>query len=299
MTEVAKHLVDAAKALYRKVHAGTLAGEDILLLKDANFISKESYLASIYTDKRLFFETFSEFSRPYGIFRIFPEDSTLLDVGADWGYSALAMRHQGAIAKIVSVEALVPNTRELNVLKILENGRYDFVQAAVTQEPAELTFYIPAVNGVPVTGLNSTGGTLDDYLAEMFAGFAQRYPAKPGQPDRLQIVVLKVAGMPLDRIAANLGLADTVQAIKMDVEGHEASALRGARGLLGQQHPLIMIEGANRDPGVVDELSSLGYAHYDQIDGKLYSQEARSAFNDGYWLHPRHLEFYRQSGIVG
>jgi FkbM family methyltransferase len=294
-----KELVDVAKALYEKIQSGKLESSDILSVSEAQFLQNTEFVRQLHKDRALFEKHFSSFMVPFGIFRIFGSDATILDVGAHWGYSALAIRYQGAGARIVSVEALEQNTRELAVLKALENGRYDFIHAAATESASELTFYIPSVNGVAVTGLTSTGGTLTDYFAEMFAGFVSSYPAKSGQSDRLQIVVQKVKGLPIDQIAENLGLTQSVQAIKMDVEGHEAPALRGARKLIQQQHPLIMIEGANRDVGVISELSSHGYAHYDQIDGKLYPQEAYSTFNDGYWLHPQHLDYYRHSGIIG
>ena len=84
----------------------------------------------------------------------------------------------------------------------------------------------------------------------------------------------------------------------MDVEGHEAPALRGAAKLISRQLPMVMIEEANRNPGVVEVMRAHGYDHYELREGKFVMVNEYSWANDGYWLHPQRLDFYRQSGLM-
>ena len=225
-------------------------------------------------------------------------NSTILDVGAHWGYSVVGMRHQGAKANILSIEALPQNAAELAYLKQIEDGKYDYLQVAATETPCELQFYLPAVNGVAVAGLNSTGGSLNEYFASHLADLTTTYPAKKGEPDRFQVIVHKVAGLPIDTIVEQRGITNKIVAIKMDVEGHEAPALRGATKLIASQLPLVMIEEANRNPGVVEIMTKHGYDHYELQNGKFVMVNEYSWSNDGYWLHPQRLDFYRQSGLM-
>ncbi|MGB8819380.1 MAG: FkbM family methyltransferase [Rhizobiaceae bacterium] len=289
-----------AKNLYARLQSGTLSESDILPVAQARFEDqgRSGYLAVIRNDVDEYKKHFASHMEPLSPFRIFSEDSTILDVGAHWGYSVVGMRHQGAKANILSIEALPQNAIELASLKEVEHGKYDYLQVAATEEACELNFYLPAVNGVAVAGLNSTGGTLNDYFASHLASLTTTYLAKEGEPDRLQVIVHKVAGLPIDTIVKDRGIADQVVAIKMDVEGHEAPALRGARNLIARQLPLVMIEEANRNPGVVAEMTSQGYDHYELQNRKFVKVNEYSWANDGYWLHPQRLEFYRQSGLM-
>ncbi len=250
-----EELTIEAKRLYERLQAGCLRDNDLLPREKAEFTHYGSYLARILADPAEFQEQFSGFLPPFMPFRIFGEDAVILDVGAHWGYSVLAMRHQGVKARIFSVEALPENARELAYLKEFENGRYDFAGLAATESPCELVFYIPAVNGVAVTGLTSTGGTLTEYFADHLASLVPSHLPEEGETNRFQIIELKVKGLPLDQIVDEAGLSGSVEAIKLDVEGHEASALRGGRRLIGERLPLIMNENANRDQSVVAELT--------------------------------------------
>ncbi|MGB8819381.1 MAG: FkbM family methyltransferase [Rhizobiaceae bacterium] len=291
-------LIADAKSLYTRMQSGTLRPDDILSGWWAKYRKDGEILPKLRRDINLFNVKFPGFIGAYSPFRIFDEKSAVLDVGAHWGYSVVAMRHQGLKSRIHSIEALPQNTRELARLRKVEDGRYDFTQVAATETPCQLTFYIPAINGVAVTGLNSTGGTLLDYYAGLLASLVQTYPAKKGRPNRFQLIVVKVAGRPIDHIVDDLKLADSIVAIKMDVEGHEAPALRGARRLLGREKPMLMVEGANRDAGVETEMRSHGYQHHELRDSLLHLHEDISMAQDGYWLHPKHFEFYRQSGLM-
>lgn len=293
-----EELTTEVTRLYMRLQDGGLRESDLLSRDEAEFKSIGGYVTTIRQDAGEFQKRFSAFMQPFRPFRMFGEDAVILDIGAHWGYSVVAMRHQGAKAMIFSIEALPENARELAHLKDFEKGRYDFAEVAATESPCELVFYIPAVNGVAVTGLTSTGGTLTEYFSDHLVSLAQTYLPKEGQANRFQIIELRVKGLPLDQIAEEASLTDSIEAIKLDVEGHEASVLRGGRRLIGKRLPMIMNEGANRDPGVVAELTAHGYDHYELRDEKFHLRNAVSQAQDGYWLHPARLDYYRQKGLM-
>ena len=116
--------------------------------------------------------------------------------------------------------------------------------------------------------------------------------------DRFQLVVQKVNGRRIDEIAETLGIAERVRAIKLDVEGHEAPALRGASTLIARQRPLIMVEGANRDPGVVEEMQRQGYAHFERQEEGLVSHDTYSEANDGFWIHRDEITGWHEKGLI-
>ena len=172
--------IELVKGLYARFAAGDLREDDTLSLGDVHYTRFGDFIRQIHSDEGLFDQHFSSFHPTYDVFRMFTSTDVVLDVGSHWGYSAMAMRRQGCSAKIVSIEAMEANTRELAVLKELETGAYDFVHAAVTDREMELTIYVPSVNGYANTGSSSTGDTLSDHFASILADLVTYYPAKRG-----------------------------------------------------------------------------------------------------------------------
>ena len=62
--------------------------------------------------------------------------------------------------------------------------------------------------------------------------------------------VVEVPVRPLDKIAQDLAPHTPVTLMKIDVEGHEASVLRGARSILRQHKPVVLYEQLSRPAGV-------------------------------------------------
>ena len=290
--------IQLVKDLYARLAGGALRGEDILPLGDALFTDNGDLIRRMHADHAIFDRYFSTFHPTYDVFRMFGPGDVVLDVGSHWGYSAMAMRRQGCRAKIVSIEAMEANIRHLTILKELEAGSYDFVHAAATEVETDVTFHTPTVNGYANTGSSSTGDTLSDPYAFILADLVTTYPAAKGRSDRFQIIEQTVTGRRIDEIAQTLGLAERVRAIKMDVEGHEALALRGASTLIARQRPLIMVEGANRDPGVVEEMQRQGYAHFERHAAGLVSHDTFSEANDGFWIHRDDIAGWHEKGLI-
>ena len=301
-------LVEQIKALYARLHVNALSPEDIIYAENVAFPDYGAFIPRIYNSPAEFDVNFANFKIPYDIFRAFPANKIILDVGAHWGYSVVAMRHQGCKARIFSIEAMQYNSAALNALKILENGHYDWFNVAAGAEEGELKFYIPVLNGFPATGLSSTGATLDDYFAEHLAGMAVTYPPQTQEPASsnirstpshvIKLIVNKVHSTRIDTLLRVHGdLQNDVVAVKMDVEGHESFALKGAEKLFTEQKPMIMMEEANRNERVTAVMMGYGYFHCERHDGKMVPHLAYSLANDGFWVHPDRVEEYRRLGI--
>jgi FkbM family methyltransferase len=299
LTDKRDILIARVKGLYSRLHHGQLGLSDTVDISEISIPSTEDYVEKIHADRAEFDRSLGGFAEAYDIFRIFGDDVSVLDVGAHWGYSAVAMRHQGCRAKIISIEAMPFNMPALERLKAIENGGYDCINMAAGTELEELTFHVPTMNGFAGTGLASTGATLDDYFAFLVADLAQVYPpSEPGGTDDVRLAILKVPSAPIDWILKNrVGDGRPVAAVKMDVEGHEAPALTGAGELFRRQKPLLMLENANRDPACVKVMLDHGYFHSEREGGRLRAQTEFSYANDGFWVSRDLVETYRNDGI--
>jgi len=287
------------RALYRRARENVLAADDILPLASAKTEKTEAFLERIYRDKAAFDRTFADFAAAYDVFGKFTARQVVLDVGAHWGYSVVAMRHQGCRSKIISIEAMPLNIEPLERLKRIEAGSYDFCNVAASDTDEVLRFYIPVLNGHANLGLSTTGGLLTDDHTHLLMEMAERHKAEVGSVDKAALAIADVQAAPIDSILERFpGAASAVAAVKIDVEGHEARALRGASRLLANQKPLLMIEGANRSPAVVAEMNKHGYCHFERHDGVLIPQSEISRHLDGYWLHPDRFALYRQLGLM-
>jgi FkbM family methyltransferase len=289
--------VAAVKALYSRLRAGALGPEDLVPLAETRVDDVGAYLERMARDREAFDQAFGAFGETYDVFRIFGADATVLDVGAHWGYSAMAMRHQDCRASIIGVEAMPFHVPALERLAEVDLN-YRVVEAALSDVPRELVFHVPVVNGVACTGLSSTGGTLDDYFAFLVADLADTYPAAPGEDDRFGLARAARQATTLDAIvAAYVPSGRPVAALKVDVEGHEAPVLAGGAELFSAARPLLMLENANRDPAAVEIMVGHGYFHCERRAGRLVARVDFSYANDGFWVHPEKAESYRAAGL--
>jgi FkbM family methyltransferase len=287
-------LLEAIRSLYRRARENALVTEDITSLADVRVDETADFLERIYFNREEFDRHLGDFGKTYDIFRGFTADQTVLDVGAHWGYSAVAMRHQGCKSKIISIEALATNVPSLMRLKSIDNGMYEFYNIAASETDRTIRFFIPVINGHASTGLSTTGGTLGDDWAFLLAQLASRHKPLQGGVDEVRLAIADIPALPIDTIADRVG---PIVAVKMDVEGHEAHALQGAHRLLACEKPLLMVEGGNTDEQVVAQMVAHGYFYCERRDGKLAPHAERSVVHDGFWLHPEKVAFYRDLGI--
>ena len=137
---------------------------------------------------------------------------TFADVGANWGYFTLLAAHLvGPSGRVIAVEA-DPRAVQTIRANVASNALHHvrLFGVAATDEARELSFdpYEPAL-----------GSASGNYGLEQ-AGDAA---ARPGR--------VRVAGRPLDELFAESGV-DRIDLMKMDIEGAEAAALRGAARFL-------------------------------------------------------------------
>jgi FkbM family methyltransferase len=173
----------------------------------------------------------------------------LFDIGAHFGIFSLAAAHFGG--KAVAVDPS-PTAKRMIAKQAALNGytdRIQIVQAAVSD-----------TNGA--MGLLSSGVFSDGYF-KVAEGRSKR--------DLTQTRAVTV-----DQMVRDFGIPTH---LKIDVEGHEAAVLRGARATLSQFSPLLFLELHNEmvvseggDPtSALDEIAQLDYATFGH-DGRALSR---------------------------
>ncbi len=164
-----------------------------------------------------------------------------IDVGANVGYHALRMAAQvGPDGRVLAVEPALPAVARLRRnLALNDLGNVDVVVAALSDHDAQAST-LRLQSSYPLSGHGA-----------------------------LEAVVARVAR--LDSLVLERGLA-RVDFLKIDVDGHEARVLRGARDTLRRFRPPVFFE---LTPSVVEEggdsveelfgsLLALGYAISDE-----------------------------------
>jgi FkbM family methyltransferase len=175
---------------------------------------------------------------------------SLFDVGAHFGIFSLAAAHLGgkAIAIDPSLEAL----RMVNIQARLNNwsDRIRTIRAAASDNSAGIDML--------------AAGVLSDHYFVISKG---RNPSELTHLDSVTI----------DELSLKFG---TPSHLKIDVEGHEAAVLRGARATLKNSTPLVFLELHNEivasnggdQNAALNELSNLGYQVFG-LDGEPASRE--------------------------
>lgn len=176
--------------------------------------------------------------------------AVMLDIGAHIGYMTLkAARVVGAEGRVIAFE---PNPRTADVLRrniaASGAGNVEVIQAACAADKGEMVLFVPLGDNSGVTS-----------LAASHAG-----PATP----------VTVPVRRLDDVVEELGLS-RVDVIKIDVEGAETLALRGAAKTLTRFRPRLVAEvlpealaAMGTSPEELDAtLAAIGYTDVRQVDG--------------------------------
>jgi FkbM family methyltransferase len=145
-----------------------------------------------------------------------PPGGTALDIGANHGvYSYFMVRH---FDRVVAFE---PQPACVDTLRTWAKGRVDVRQVALSDHHGDGQLAIPVKSGVPLTGYARLDGAVD------------------GPSSHLVVSVERLDDQGLD----------DVRFIKIDVEGHELSVLRGSETLLRRDRPLLLVEIEQRHLG--------------------------------------------------
>lgn len=190
---------------------------------------------------------------------------TWLDVGAQYGYTAIALaRLVGPRGRVVAFEPLVRTASHLTRTARLNRMRHVTVLPLGLGSPETLT----------IQSLPTTKGMLDSTLS---AGDHEHFLEA-----RLDWLWPRIRGG-----------EDRIDGVKIDVQGMEIDVLRGMVDILARLHPTIVVEvhrGVSR-AALVDVLASAGYTsrgtpvdpnagapHHDYVDDHSYVFTATDAF---------------------
>jgi len=184
---------------------------------------------------------------------------TWIDVGANLGFFALIasklVREEG---RVVLIEPQ-PLLAQLAEKTMAENhfAPYSIYQVACADYKGETEFYVPR-------STSGRGGLYSSFSAS-------------GRHRKIRVPVV-----PLDDLLDWQSLPGQVF-LKIDVEGSEIAVLRGARRLIQQRNPILLLEinplslkAAGVNPAeLVSLLSHLGYSRYCEIDNvsRMASEE--------------------------
>ncbi len=181
-------------------------------------------------------------------------DELALDIGANHGtYAAPMARHAG---RLIAAE---PNPHLARVLRrrldaAIGAGRVTILEAAVSDSDGEIELFIPH-------GASALGSVEGHSTA-----------SGGGRGERVTVARRRIDGLGLPRTGF----------IKVDVEGHEASVIEGARGLIERDRPNILVEVEERHhPGSLDHIRAIlgpfGYRGFFLLGGRLEPIEAFDA----------------------
>jgi len=306
IVDLTKNLQRFRKEAQCRQHIGNVAARyfikhertpDIAIPFDAVTVdSNPEWMAGVLEKRELSEPEFAVF----GFFR--DPDSTILDVGAHFGYSAASIWAAGSHAAVVSFEPNPWHRACLQRIKDARPGRYDFISMGVGNARTAIRFVVPVVEGVGVSGLSSAAieSEMDWAIPENVLRYMMEYLPDIPVP-RLQFSATEWQIAPLDELLSGTPVAvpiGQIAAIKIDVEGYEPSVIDGATGTLAKHKPLLMIEGANRVPEVVEPLRRLGYQYGDLHAGAARLTDDVSTRVSGFYLHESRLDEYRRIGLL-
>ena len=239
----------------------------------------------------------------FAVFRFFDSpDDTVLDIGANFGYSAATMWAAGSRAMILSFEPNRWHTGCLEQIKAHRPGRFDYLLTGLGNAATEIRFIMPVVEGTGISGLSSAAiETETDWaIPENLVSYMMNYLPDVPLPTLQFAETLWPIGRLDDVLRQNHFdiPVDRICAIKIDVEGYEADVLAGAAETLDRHRPMLMIEGANWVPEVVGQLVARDYLYADfRGDGVALSDEPSTRVG-GFFLHRTRLDSYRRTGLL-
>lgn len=170
------------------------------------------------------------------------ENSTVIDIGANLGIYLYIFKASGKHDRIIGFEPIpILHKRLQKYFPDMEIYNY-----AVSDSDQETTFKIPFINGK----VFDSRGTLHNFK----------------EIGENKSKLIKVNTITIDSFAVKYDVKN-VGFIKIDIEGHELSAIRGAKNIIQRDKPLLMIEIEQRHhefpiQSIFNEILNLGYFGY-------------------------------------
>jgi FkbM family methyltransferase len=296
--DLAKRLRDLSSQVddaITRLKEGRLLPKDISLPSHTRMDGDVAWVSGMIKSGKMHEPDYAVFSR------FTPEMGTILDVGANWGYSVGSIRAAGCNAPILSFEVLTSYASCLQAVKETLGKGYDYIMSGVGSESGEIEFTTPVINGMALSAL--TSARTDEFgagIASNIITYAKDYLHSASHLD----FTFLVTKAPVDRIDSLLkksGIVvstDRIAAMKIDIEGFEAQGLSGAAETIARDKPFLMIEGGNRDPRVDQILSNADYKVAEFRDGQLVLSIGSSESANGFFVHASRVAHYLEIGIL-
>ena len=196
------------------------------------------------------------FEQEFKALRPYLRDRMLcLDVGANHGQSIDALRIMRRGVRIIALEPQ-PHLFSRLVRRFDASADTVVLPYGVGDRPGRTTLWVPSYNGYRFDGLAST--TSEQAATEWFS-----YSIHGFEPTKLSVETHEVEIVRLDDV-----VTAPVGFVKIDIQGAELAALEGARRILADDRPVVMVE--QNVAGPIDRfLGALGYDPHTWRDGVL------------------------------
>jgi FkbM family methyltransferase len=239
----------------------------------------------------------------YRMFRTLTEaDGVFLDIGANYGYSAASVWATGATCAVISFEPILAFEPCLEVIARLRPGRYDYRIMGLGSDAGKSTFVTPVVNAVALSALTTAADSPDlESMAINIESFIANHMAATPEVS-LRFFEFEAPIGTLDSTLARGRFrvrSDRVAAMKIDTEGMEFQVLKGATETLRSHRPMVMLEHANRTPGVEPLMVELGYFYAERDEMILRPFAGMGMGSNGFFLHWHRAAEYHAAGLLG
>jgi FkbM family methyltransferase len=247
------------------------------------------------------------------VFGHFIGDSlTILDVGANFGYSATSIWSAGSNASIVSFEpngdlepVLSQIYRVVNRKNMRRRGadsrKFEFHMIGISDTVGNLKFVTPVINGIALSALTTANiiphiHSLASNIFEYTELYMNNQIATSCKLYSFMSPVTTIDKWMSGRFS-EVNLRKVV-AIKIDTEGFEGNVLVGATNLLKEQHPLIMAECGHINDRARSTVQEHGYVLAAREGSRLtLSNEYLNRVN-AFFVHSNHFDYYRRIGLM-
>jgi FkbM family methyltransferase len=282
MTDIAQLQAQIERALLSRSHVGA---DDPMPASDASIDWVEGMISNGKVH-----------DADYHVFgRLRDPATTVIDIGAHYGYSVGSIWSAGSKAAILTFEPNELYREALKRIGELRPGRHDVRMVALGSRRGELDMILPALDGKAVGALCTGAAAANPYgLAYAIANHIAVHGG-----DRLSLHWFKTRVERLDDAlsAGNFRVpVSDVVAIKIDAEMMEGEILDGARQTLITHRPVVMIEsGHNAATRAIME--ELGFQMAEREGDRLRPALVPTQEVNGWFFHPDRLPEYTKLGL--
>ena len=204
------------------------------------------------------------------------KDVIFFDIGASTGTSLLSIYFSCPKARIVSFEPNFGNFDLLNrAISFVENegGNCKAIQCGLSDKKGSSTLYVPMIDDWYVTGEASVDLSHFDDLR------VRRRLSSYSNHGIWELASMTIDLKIFDELPTDIREAkEDLVVVKIDVEGHELSILRGMKKFIRDRLPLFLIESDGTET-INHFLAAFGYRKYVYLNDELVLWNQQAALN--------------------